>query len=237
MGKTLYTVNAGERYGLLTTVEKISGRYEKWVCSCDCGGTITTVKSRLRYGTTISCGCERKRRVSEINSSHGMSDTKEYRAWRAIQNRCYNTNDDTYKDYGARGIQVSQAWRDSFEQFMSDMGESPQDGKRWSIGRIDNDQNYCKENCKWETDAQQARNKGKLVTNTSGVTGVTARLRNGRESFAATWLDLSGTKHTREFSANKYGRGAALQLATAAREDAIKKLNEQGAGYSAKHGK
>jgi hypothetical protein len=80
----------------------------------------------------------------------------EYVAWVDMRRRCNNANYKAFSDYGGRGIKISPEWND-FSVFLEDMGQRPTSGH--SLDRIDNDGNYCKENCKWSTKIEQANNK------------------------------------------------------------------------------
>lgn len=101
-------------------------------------------------------------------TKHGHSKrgrwSKIYRAWADIIQRCTNSNNKQWKNYGGRGIIICDRWLYSFTNFLKDMGKPP--GSEYSIDRIDNNKGYYKENCQWATPKQQARNtrKNRLVT-------------------------------------------------------------------------
>ena len=94
---------------------------------------------------------------NEMPKTHKMSKTPEYRAWFNMKQRCFNPNNVYYFNYGGRGITVCDRWKNSFENFFADMGLKPT--PKHSIDRIDNDDNYCPDNCKWSTRVEQANNQ------------------------------------------------------------------------------
>lgn len=93
-----------------------------------------------------------------------------FQSWKAMRTRCDNPNSSKYQDYGGRGITYTPSWL-SFTAFRQDMGERP---PGTTLGRIDNDGPYCKDNCEWQTPRQQSTNKRQYKSNKTGVTGVHA---------------------------------------------------------------
>lgn len=81
------------------------------------------------------------------------------------------------------------------------------------------------------------RNMTMNVTNTSGVTGVSLKESHGYSGWRAKWHELDGKRHEKHFSIIKLGNEEAFRLACEYREKMIAQLNEQGAGYTATHGK
>ncbi len=77
-----------------------------------------------------------------------------------MKNRCTCETSPDYGLYGGRGIKVCDRWLDSFENFLEDMGERP---AGMTLDRIDSNGDYTKENCRWVTNKDQARNKRNSV--------------------------------------------------------------------------
>lgn len=99
-------------------------------------------------------------RKEKQKDSNAMSYYPEYFVWINMKTRCYNKNVKEYANYGGRGIVVCDEWKNSFVDFLVDMGRIPKkNGMRYSLDRIDVNKNYCFENCRWATDEEQANNK------------------------------------------------------------------------------
>lgn len=89
-----------------------------------------------------------------------MSHLPEYKTWNGMKARCYNPNHKDFKYYQEKGIQICQLWLYDFEEFYRDMGPKPT--PKHSIDRIDSDNNYCPNNCRWATDKTQSNNRSGL---------------------------------------------------------------------------
>lgn len=154
----------GRRFSRLTAVRHV-GRDKwgaiVWECQCDCGNTVLIRGVALRSGGSRSCGCMHRQRARETciarNTTHGRSASPEYVSWLNMRARCVNPNNPAYARYGGRGIGVCDRWTDSFEAFLSDMGEKP--SPKHSIERLDNSRGYDPDNCVWADDYQQSQNK------------------------------------------------------------------------------
>ena len=145
------------RFGKLVAVEKTRlGRHTAYRCKCDCGNETTVRSQSLRRGESTSCGCLRAEKMRAEKTRHGLYGTRTYNSWRAMLARCNDTSHRQFKDYGGRGITVCQAWNNSFESFLADMGERP---IGTTLDRTENDGHYEPGNCRWATRTEQNRNK------------------------------------------------------------------------------
>lgn len=172
----------GQRFNRLLVVgpspERVN-RFVCWYCICDCGIQKTIRGLNLTQGRVQSCGCLNREKMAERRLKHGHWGSSEYWTWALAKNRCTNSKNKQYRNYGGRGIQMSTDWLNSFAAFLHDMGNRP-DG--YQLDRIDNDGNYCKENCRWATPTQQMRN-----------TRVTGRIsHNGQVLSFAEWSEITG---------------------------------------------
>lgn len=156
----------GREYERLTVLEYVGsagGSGAVWLCECKCGTLVEVPARLLKKRSKKSCGClntdTRRRMCRERNTTHGKSNTPEYRCWLHMNERCNNSNSPDYPDYGGRGITVCERWRGphGFENFLADLGPRP--SLTHSVGRKENDGPYSPENTFWATPQEQGRNK------------------------------------------------------------------------------
>lgn len=165
-----------ERFNKWTVIKTyvdptVEGRkkYNHWYCKCDCGNISIISGLDLESGRSKSCGC------AKLVQS-GKADTREYDIWLKMKQRCYNEANDNYKYYGGIGIYVCARWKDSFLNFLEDLGYAP--SNKHMLGRIDKTKSHtcgkCSEclekqqqmNCRWETKEEQARNNTRNISYT-----------------------------------------------------------------------
>ena len=149
-----------------------------WNCTCKCGNKYVGQGKSIISGLTRSCGCLSAEVTSKRSRTHGGSQTPEYAIWAGMISRCENPNNSAYKHYGAIGIKVCRRWRNSFDNFINDMGKRPVSNRKreYSIERINRKKGYYPSNCKWATYSEQQNNKSNnTLLKFNGVTQTIAQ--------------------------------------------------------------
>lgn len=152
----------GNKYGSLTITgvnRSDKNRTYRYAAVCDCGIIKEYCITKLRSGHTSSCGCLRKKLLSDRSKTHGLSKHPLFRVWTGMKSRCYNEKMDNYEYYGAIGVTVCDEWRNSFKCFHTwamDNGWKP----GLQIDRFPNKfGNYEPNNCRITTRIKNMNNK------------------------------------------------------------------------------
>lgn len=191
----------GVHHDHITVIKALDERDKRnalyYLCKCDCGKEFKVVSDRIYK--IKSCGCMRNKMIGEGNTKHGGSCSRLYAIWTNMKSRCYSPNNKSYKDYGGRGIEVCDEWRDSFSAFrewaiQTNYDETAMYGD-CTLDRINVDGNYEPDNCRWVSEKVQQNNRRDnnritfngethTLSEWSHITGITqntlsARLRHG----------------------------------------------------------
>ena len=182
--KQIFEVGKPVKKSSLTFVseyDSLNGK-RRLIVKCQCGKDFPILLDSLsKKNPTQSCGCLTSSVLKAQKTKHGMCDSEMYKRWCGMKTRCYDTKDKGYERYGGRGILICDDWVNDFEAFNSwSINNGGHDGKRLQIDRIDNDKGYSPDNCRYVTNAVNARNKGVRRTNKMGISGIGIDKRSGK---------------------------------------------------------
>ena len=177
----------GQRFGRLVVVKRADNSADgraRWLCKCDCGQSKTVLGEHLKKGRTKSCGCAKSESSSKRFKKHGGRNSKLYRIWSNMKDRCNNPDCKAYSDYGGRGIKVCKEWLDDFSAFQKwALANGYKEGL--TIDRKNNNKGYSPDNCRWVDRKIQGNNK----RNCRYITY------KGQRKTVAEWSEITGIPH------------------------------------------
>lgn len=169
--------NIGDVFGRRTIIDHAesypkSGKARVKV-KCECGKVdIVSLQNLLRGNADMCRSCSAKLTQFGLGKI-GITKEPWYEMWQGMKARCYNPNNKEYHNYGARGIKVCEEWHASaiFGEWAMSHGYE----KGLQLDRVDNNGDYCPENCRWVTPQVNANNRRNNVFVTiDGITDTVA---------------------------------------------------------------
>lgn len=172
----------GETYGIYTLIEFLNekdkyGHYlYKGKCKI-CGYETVRPFSHFSAPSAITNNCKHLDRNGNYYNfnKYNWSNERIGSIFNGIKDRCYNKNNKSYKWYGEKGVKVCKEWIDNpklFENWALSNGYKDD----LTIDRIDENKDYCPENCRWVTNINNAKYKS-----TTSLIKVNEEVHSGRD--------------------------------------------------------
>lgn len=188
MGK-LQKIPVGAKFNHLTIIEEAgwveyaTQRTKLVRAKCDCGGYIICPLNRIKTGNTKSCGCICLRAKYSGVTNKGKIYKQIQNMYHHMNRRCYDSGNNRFNRYGGRGITVCEEWRNDFQTFYFWVIKNGYN-EGLQIDRMDNNGNYCPENCRFVTASQNSRNTSR--SRNIEINGIIKTL--------VEWAEISGIK-------------------------------------------
>lgn len=201
--------HVGETYGIYTLIESLNekdkyGHYlYKGKCKI-CGYETVRPFSHFSAPSAITNNCKHLDRNGNYYNfnKYNWSNERIGSIFNGIKDRCYNKNNKSYKWYGEKGVKVCKEWIDNpklFENWALSNGYKDD----LTIDRIDENKDYCPENCRWVTNINNAKCKS-----TASLIKVNEEVHSGRDwarilgvgpNLINTYIRKYGLENTIEF--------------------------------------
>lgn len=188
MGK-MQQIPIGSKFNHLTIIEEAgwlaytTQRTKLVKAQCDCGVYVIRPLNRIKTGNTKSCGCISLRAKYSSITNKGSDYKRINNMYNHMNSRCYDINNNRFYRYGGRGIVVCEEWRNDFQAFYY-WAVNNGYNKGLQIDRVNNNGNYCPENCRFVTASANSRNTSR--NKNIEINGVTKPL--------VEWSEISGIK-------------------------------------------
>ena len=209
-----YTNLAGIQFGNVTVIDVVedsggASKAKRWNCKCNlCGKEFTAASNHLVAGEITKCRSCANRIAA---TRHGYSKDALYGRWVGMIQRCYHSNNKSFKHWGGRGIEICNEWGagniKDIDGFLAFKDWSVEHGfaSNLEIDRIDVNGPYAPWNCRWVRKTEQHFNKTNTVTLT--IDGITKPLME--------WANEAGIKADTLRARIKRGMDAKTALLSA----------------------
>lgn len=167
----------GKKFGKLKVIKKVGLNLHNemlWECECECGERIIKTSYLLRNDKNPKCKKCANKQIGDKNRKYIIYSKRLHECYVNMKTRCYNQNSKSYYLYGMRGIKVCDEWKNNYSLFQ-DWALKNGYEENLTLDRINNNGNYCPENCRWVDRIIQANNrKSNLYLTFNGVTDTLA---------------------------------------------------------------